>query len=306
MLLAAIILQNLVIAAMIVGLCLIRPSSPRDFAWIVSGCALLLVGLMLGGVWVFPPRWGAVAYTILFLLAVRRSWRRTARPGRSGSLVGLLVSVVLAAGGLALTWQGLAGRMRPSDDPVALVAPLTPANGFCVLSGGASIALNLHYIESGSTAASFEKHSVDFIRKSRWGFRTTDRFALHPKPAELDAYAVFNAPVRAPCSGEVIEAVDDRPDQPPGHRYRSRAGANLVTLQCGQHEILMAHFRPGTVAVEAGDRVIAGTYLGDVGNSGNTEEPHLHIHAQQRLTDGTLHPVPMLFDGRYLSRGDCL
>jgi murein DD-endopeptidase MepM/ murein hydrolase activator NlpD len=44
-----------------------------------------------------------------------------------------------------------------------------------------------------------------------------------------------------------------------------------------------------------------------VGNTGNTGEPHLHIHAQRLGRPGTPmggDPLPMRFDGRFLVRSE--
>ena len=225
---------------------------------------------------------------------------------RGGFAAWSVLSAILAVLGAILLWQGVVGRMEPTGDFIALGSPLQRDAGYCALSAGSSVALNLHYIESGSTAASFEKHSIDFIRKNDLGFRAVAGNSLNPKPADLADYAIYGATVVAPCSGEVIEAVNDRPDQPAGHDHRSRDGANIVTLKCESREVLLAHFQQGSVRVEVGDMVSLGDPLGRVGNSGNTEEPHLHIHTQERQRDGTLRPVPMRIDGRYLARGDCL
>lgn len=52
---------------------------------------------------------------------------------------------------------------------------------------------------------------------------------------------------------------------------------------------------------------MAGGELGEAGNSGNTDEPHLHVHAQRPgriwdLFNGD--PLPIRVDGRYLVRND--
>ncbi|MGN7942219.1 M23 family metallopeptidase [Virgibacillus sp. 6R] len=52
-----------------------------------------------------------------------------------------------------------------------------------------------------------------------------------------------------------------------------------------------------SILVEAGDAVKRGQPIGLVGNSGNTTEPHLHIHAEK---DGK--GVPIRFDGKFLVR----
>ncbi len=306
MLLAAIAIQNFAILAVIAGLALARGGRSRSRIAIIAGASAFICGLFLAGVWVYPPVWGQAMYLVLFVVvSIRFLWRKPVHDHGLGTIA-MLGAALLAAAGVALIWQGVAGRRPPAENHIALTPPLEPSAGFCALSAGASTALNLHYVESGSTAAAFEKHSVDFIKTDRFGFRTRPEKFFDPKPGANTDYAVFGARVLAPCSGTVIESENDRPDVRPGHRYRSRDGANLVTLSCKGREVLLAHFRQGSVRVAVGDVVREGAVLGEVGNSGNTEEPHLHIHAQQRSPGGSLTPVPMRFDGRYLARGDCL
>lgn len=43
-----------------------------------------------------------------------------------------------------------------------------------------------------------------------------------------------------------------------------------------------AHLKPGSVQVEEGDTVSAGKVLAQVGNTGNTSAPHLHVHVMDR------------------------
>lgn len=56
---------------------------------------------------------------------------------------------------------------------------------------------------------------------------------------------------------------------------------NFVTLHCGRVQILLGHMRWGSVTVQERQLVRRGQKLREVGNSGNTGAPHLHIHAQQ-------------------------
>ena len=69
--------------------------------------------------------------------------------------------------------------------------------------------------------------------------------------------------------------------------------------------LLLAHLKRGSVLVKIGDRVSAGQPIGHVGNSGNTSEPHLHVHAQRQVTkDGNTEwvGVPICFGSRWLVR----
>lgn len=77
-----------------------------------------------------------------------------------------------------------------------------------------------------------------------------------------------------------MSAADGYADQTPGVvRYEPPYG-NHVFIDPGSEMVKFAHLRPGSVAVSTGDQV-TGQLLGEVGNSGNTTEPHLHIHAER-------------------------
>lgn len=98
-------------------------------------------------------------------------------------------------------------------------------------------------------------------------------------------------------------------DQVIGRRDRKNLAGNYVLLDCDGTEVLLAHLRQGSVAVASGQNVTQQTVLGAVGNSGNSSEPHLHLHAERGGERGVIlngEAVPMLIDGRYLVRGDRL
>ncbi|MFE4821218.1 peptidoglycan DD-metalloendopeptidase family protein [Streptomyces sp. NPDC056704] len=107
------------------------------------------------------------------------------------------------------------------------------------------------------------------------------RGARRRSGATPDAYLIYGAKLYAPCDGDVVSAADDYADQVPGTiRYEPPYG-NHVFIDTGSELVKLAHLRPGTVTVTTGDRVRAGQLLGEVGNSGNTTEPHLHLHAER-------------------------
>ncbi|MEU1757081.1 M23 family metallopeptidase [Micromonospora matsumotoense] len=44
--------------------------------------------------------------------------------------------------------------------------------------------------------------------------------------------------------------------------------------------VLLAHLRAGSIRLAVGEAVGVGQELGDCGNSGNSTQPHLHLHLQ--------------------------
>ena len=84
---------------------------------------------------------------------------------------------------------------------------------------------------------------------------------------------------------------------------------NHVLLRCQQADVLLGHFKTGSLKVAVGDLVTVGVGIAEVGNSGNTGEPHLHIHAQQAGTVSepfSGNPLPIHLEGRFLVRSDCI
>ncbi len=58
---------------------------------------------------------------------------------------------------------------------------------------------------------------------------------------------------------------------------------NHVVIDHGDDTFsLYAHVRRGSVTVSRGDVVVAGQHVADVGSTGNTSEPHLHLQLMDR------------------------
>lgn len=93
--------------------------------------------------------------------------------------------------------------------------------------------------------------------------------------------SIWEAPVYAPASGVVETTRTNVPDNPLGISNFAEMWGNhvIMRLDAGGWAML-AHLRQGSIAVSRGARVEAGTYLAQVGNSGRSPTPHLHLHAQ--------------------------
>jgi hypothetical protein len=114
-------------------------------------------------------------------------------------------------------------------------------------------------------------------------------------PKALGNYTIFGRDVLAVADGTVVATRNDLPEQVPGALPKNlpldQADGNFVVLDIGGGAyVLFAHMQPGSVTVTAGARVKRGDVLGKVGNTGNSQAPHLHLH----VMDG---PSPLLANG---------
>lgn len=100
----------------------------------------------------------------------------------------------------------------------------------------------------------------------------------------LPSFAAMEAgvSVRAAAPGVVIATRDGMPDlgrdgTPAEALADKDCGNGVVVDHGGGWQTQYCHLREGSVAVARGDRVATGTRLGQVGYSGNTQFPHLHL-----------------------------
>jgi hypothetical protein len=123
-------------------------------------------------------------------------------------------------------------------------------------------------------------------------------------------YLAFGRPVVAPGSGVVIEARGDLADNRPGEQNEAQPLGNHVIIDHQNGEFsFVAHLRQDSVRVHTGEVVTAGTPLGECGNSGHSDRPHVHYHLQTtgRFLDGD--GLPAQFqryqaDGHSVDRGE--
>lgn len=302
-----------VLAAVLLWLSFARAPSKVWSPALIGAAAVALVGVGFVGVWVYPPAWAVALLSggILFWRSIRllRQTDKGRGPTAISKTTGVAGIVLWTLLGSVLIWHGVTGRLAPRE-VLDLAAPIQ-GEGYCAISGGGSPLLNFHLetLADGKEAYRGQSYGVDFIALTPLGVRTIDAHALEPAPNNPDAYRIFGAEVSAPCSGDVVAAHDGMADQSAGVIDRSTMAGNHVVLRCGGYDVLLAHLRQGSVAVATGQRVAVGGRLGEVGNTGATDEPHLHVSAQH-ATDPqpsfSGEPIHVSFNGRFVSRGRCL
>ncbi|MEH0057799.1 MULTISPECIES: M23 family metallopeptidase [Auritidibacter] len=139
------------------------------------------------------------------------------------------------------------------------------------------------------------------------------RSALRGSPPE--EFTCFGEPVCAMAAGTVVEAADQQRDQRARNTwqallwmlvvestvreliggYRAVLGNRVVIQHDDGTYAAYAHLRRGSVRVEVGQRVEAGEVIAEVGNTGNTTEPHLHVQLMDRASVDPAAGVPMVF-----------
>src|SRR5262249_23088184 len=120
-------------------------------------------------------------------------------------------------------------------------------------------------------------------------------------PKDLRSYHIYGEPVLAVADAIVVAARNDLPEQVPGKLPEGlpidEADGNFAILDIGDGAYaLYAHMQPGSVRVSAGDLVRRGDRIGTVGNSGNTQAPHLHFQVMSAPSGLVANGIPYVFD----------
>lgn len=241
-------LAALVITALVIGILLLAGGMVKITAWYMLQ--------------IVPPFLGLVVLIVIVIYALikkRRSrlWLATLAAAFISMLAFLLWVVPVAFPASLESMTPPVTVRLPADGPIR------------VAWGGDSIKTNYH-------AA---------VPDQRWAYDLVMEPAFSGS-AVLEDYGCYGEPVLAPTAGTVVSAHDGEPDSVPGvvsNNFSAPTG-NHVMMQIKETGtyLVIAHLKPGSVAVKTGDALAEGQVIGQCGNSGNTSEPHIHIHHQRQ------------------------
>jgi murein DD-endopeptidase MepM/ murein hydrolase activator NlpD len=129
-----------------------------------------------------------------------------------------------------------------------------------------------------------QRFAIDWVKMDADGQYARDRKGRR----NTDWYS-YGEPVLAVAAARVVATFDSVPDNTPGEN--SRAVAMVVRTVLGNYVLLelkgdgathryalYGHLQPGTIRVSVGESVSPGQVLALIGNSGNSDGPHLHFH----------------------------
>lgn len=305
-------LAQLLLPLVLIGWMLWLPARSRlGFGVQCVGSFAALAVMALRGIWLLPPWWMPYVFGAALVAAawvgLRRSRPfRSAMPGTWGAWLVAASFVALGAVSLLGAAVALHSHIPPPLPVVNLALPLAPGR-YLVVNGGSDFSTNAHLFTLAASEPRLrdwrgQSYGVDLVQLDGLGLR-----AKGLQPADPRAYRIYGTRVLAPCAGRVVLSVDGLPDMQVPEMDRAHMAGNHVMLRCEIADVLLGHLSPGSVQVRAGVAVATGDWLGSVGNSGNTSEPHLHVHSQRPGRVGAPlsgDPLPILFDGRFPVRGD--
>lgn len=160
------------------------------------------------------------------------------------------------------------------------------------------------------------RYAFDFIQKDQNEASHTERsvdYLIGGIP--LEKYYCFGQPVYAPFAGEVVTVKNNTSDgekaswvhdQTSAIRhslffdqerdgFEAIAGNYIVIKQAAGLYAAFAHLKKDSLAVNEGEHISQGTYLGNVGHSGNSTEPHLHFQLMDSAIIESANGLPFVF-----------
>ncbi len=123
-----------------------------------------------------------------------------------------------------------------------------------------------------------QRFAIDWVRLG------ADGCLFHVDPKSNANFYSYGAEVLAVADGRISDLKDGLPDNAGQNEENTRnitldnIVGNYLTVDLGRGRFaLYAHLQPGSLKVRLGDNVRTGQVLARLGNSGNSDEPHLHF-----------------------------
>jgi murein DD-endopeptidase MepM/ murein hydrolase activator NlpD len=214
----------------------------------------------------------------------------------------ITLNVIVDESGVLTSFFGSPQWPLPADPATTSISANLPFDGaWVILWGGDTEFQNYHAV------APQQRHAYDIAIWKNGGTHSGDG-------TNLEDFYAYGQTVLAPVAGDVVETANAYPDIPTSYAQAADPSAaqeaadlsanvppvgNHVVIETADGQfVYLAHMQPGSVQVAVGDTVAIGDAIGLVGNSGNTSEPHIHIHAQTALDlfDPAAIGVPIAFD----------
>ena len=191
--------------------------------------------------------------------------------------------------------ETIAATTVDNRKPVTISPPLRGENW---LDGDSCCGMTAHRMAVSPLNGALwapERYAIDYVQLS------SDGRMFNGDKGNLASYPYFGADVLAVADGPVVAVVDGLAEQVPGANPRGLpldqyAGNRVVQDIGGGNYVLYAHLKTGSVKVKVGDRLTTGQTLGSLGNTGNSDAPHLHFELMSTPDPLRSNGLPFVFD----------
>jgi murein DD-endopeptidase len=163
--------------------------------------------------------------------------------------------------------------------PLVIGSPLR-GEGWVALSGMSNTSLHRRTIVVVNGKARIaQRFATDWTRVG------VDGLAFRGDPAKNANWFAYGAEVLAVANAVVADVKDGIPENDPTSDKKAvpinlgTVGGNYIILDLGGgYFAFYAHLQPKSIRVKVGEHVRRGQALALLGNSGNSDAPHLHFH----------------------------
>jgi hypothetical protein len=188
------------------------------------------------------------------------------------------------------------GALLDVGKPAVAIAPPLKGSRW-VVGGGCCDTITYHRgatLPINGAIRVAERYAIDFVQLD-----DKNRIASGPID-KLSSYAYLGVEIYSVADGTVVATANDQPEQVPGKLPQGLPLAsilgNYAVVDIGKGRFAFyAHMRPGSLRVKPGDKVKTGQVLGLLGNSGNTDAPHLHFHIMDGVSPLLSNGLPYVF-----------
>jgi len=188
------------------------------------------------------------------------------------------------------------GAVSVVKEPPVTLDPPVRGGGWVAshaLSNGSSHRRTLLAIDGRARIA--QRFAIDWTRIG------PDGQVFRGDPSRNQNWTPYGAEVLAVADGRVVEVQDGIAENDPTTPTKAvpitlkTVGGNYVILDIGGAYVFYAHLQPGSLTVRPGVRVRRGQVIAKLGNSGQSDAPHLHLHVVDAPSPLAAEGLPLVF-----------
>ena len=184
-----------------------------------------------------------------------------------------------------------------SDKPLVLSSPVFSGD-WLLANGPSNSSDHRRFVTAidGKVRAG-QRFAIDLMKFGE------DGKLVHGDASKNENWISYGEPVLATADGIVSAVNDSVPENVPlaprraVKMTRKNIGGNYIIIDLGNNRFAFyGHLQPGSIRVKVGDRVRRGQVLATLGNTGNSDAPHLHFHIADANDLFAAEGLPFVFE----------